>query len=237
MLEVWLIVEAEVDATGEVVASSPTTCAMVAALQKAVASYPVGNAVTRSIKADELDILYSKYLDNISLVESGDAREILLCPLTLNLPKDISFTHEKIYQACGDVEGLQGLVDRELGYAIGEGKFWLPVVLTGKGPLYGEAIGLVDGLTESYNQPIHLSDAKRQGLYKLGYGLLQLLSAPPATYLLQFDLQEDDIYFDRLWPFPAAPAIASIGIQSPDLFACHWQCLTNLPIFDISILP
>lgn len=237
MLEVWLIVEAEVDATGQVVASSPTISTMVAALQKAVASYPVGNAVTRSVRVDELDTLHSKYLDNISLVESWDAREILLCPLTLNLPKNISFTHQKIYQACGDVEGLQGLVAGQLGYAIGQGKFWLPVVLTGKGPLYGEAIGLSEALTESYSQPIHLSDAKRQGLYKLGHGLLQLLWAPPATYLLQFDLQEDDIYFDRLWPFPAAPAIASIGVQSPDLFACHWHCLTNLPIFDIYIQP
>lgn len=289
------------DATGKAVASSPTTSAMVAALRQAMATHPVRNAVARVVRAVDLDNLHSSYLCAGSLVESQYETEVLLCPLTLNLPTTFSFPHQEIYQVCRDVAGLRDLVDRQLGYATGDGCFWLPVVLTGKGPLYGEAIGLreilpstsfaasrslevealrtlnfssgntstqlistleeggtsqlsefdsylaqtTDGcdrlslstLCLSYCQPIHLCDAKRQGIYKLAYRLLQLLAAPPATYLVQFAFQGEDICFDRLWPFPAAPALASLGVQSPDLFACHWHCLTGLPLFDLTILP
>lgn len=43
------------------------------------------------------------------------------------------------------------------------------------------------------------------------------------------------ILFDRLIPFPDEPAIASIGVQEPNLFICHWLCLTNQPILDLKI--
>jgi len=112
---------------------------------------------------------------------------------------------------------------------------WLPVVLTAKGPLYAEVIGLADD--GSYQQPVDLSDVWRQPLYHLAYQLLQVLSAPPTTYLLQFGLPEQDLVFDRLWPFPTTPAIASIGVQEPDLFTCHWLCLTGQPISDLTIIP
>ncbi|GEM_PF-411966 len=249
MLEVWLVVEAEVNAIDKAVVSSPTTSAMVEALKEAMATYPVRSAVARVVSSGDLDNLYSSYLYGGNLVESRDETEIILCPLTLNLPTTFSFPHQEIYQACRDVVGLRHLVDRQLGYAIGDGCFWLPVVLTGKGPLYGEAIGLREQTTDgslgdrdstlclSYSQPIHLCDAKRQRIYKLAHRLLQLLAAPPATYLVQFGFQGEDICFDRLWPFPAAPALASQGVQSPDLFACHWHCLTDRPLFDLAIVP
>jgi hypothetical protein len=48
---------------------------------------------------------------------------------------------------------------------------------------------------------------------------------------------ETEVIFDRLWPFPASPAIASIQTQQPDLFACHWHCLVGEPIMDLTILP
>ena len=52
---------------------------------------------------------------------------------------------------------------------------------------------------------------------------------------LQNLLPDKEILFDRLWPFPAAPAIASLSRQQPDLFACHWRCLTGQPITDVVI--
>jgi hypothetical protein len=40
---------------------------------------------------------------------------------------------------------------------------------------------------------------------------VRMVSAPPATYLVQFGFQGSDICFDRLWSFPSAPAIARLG--------------------------
>ena len=66
-------------------------------------------------------------------------------------------------------------------------------------------------------------------LEHLAQALIQGLNAPPAVYLLQFSLSQS-ILFDRLWPFPAAPAIATMGYDPLDLFAHHWRCLNHLPI-------
>ncbi len=74
-----------------------------------------------------------------------------------------------------------------------------------------------------------------QDLVSLRQRLLRELAATPATYLLQFGWQGQDLCFDRLWPFPTQAAIASLGVQSPDLFTCHWRCLANLPILDLQI--
>ena len=110
------------------------------------------------------------------------------------------------------------------------------MVLTAKGPLYGEVIG--EGvIPNSFKQPIDLTDDIRQPLYYLAYELLRSIAATPAVYLLQFALRDQDVVFDRLWPFPAAPAIASLAVQSPDLFTCHWHCLTGQPILDLTIMP
>lgn len=191
----------------------------------------------------------SSHSDN-TWAQDWASKDVLLCPLTLNLPVTLPFPRvEAVYQACRDVSDLRQRVAQQLGCAIADGCFWLPVVLTAKGPLYGEVIGLegkavgaqlpedLSSCNSSYYQPFHLSDARRQRIYHVGHQVLQLLSAPPATYLVQFGFQDTDIYFDRLWPFPAAPAIASLGVQQPDLFACHWYCLTSLPIFDLTIIP
>jgi hypothetical protein len=91
-------------------------------------------------------------------------------------------------------------------------------------------------MPNSYHQPVDLDDAQRQALYNLGYQLLNSIDATPSVYLLQFAFSaEQEIIFDRLWPFPAAPAIASITVQQPDLFTCHWRCITNQSIPDITI--
>lgn len=247
MPEVWIVVDEEVDQTGELVASSPITAAMVNAIAQAVEKYPPQNAKASVANSTDLKTLYSKLVYAGDLTNRLNATEILFCPLTLNIPPNFSFPHQQIYQACRDVIGLQQLVQQQLGYPSGLGNLWLPVVWTKKGPLYAEAIGpahrqeIPENLSPSslsYIQPIHLSDAQRQLIYEFGFRLLKLLAAPPATYLIQFDFTqtEEKICFDRLWPFPAPPAIASLGIQSPDLFTCHWHCLTDLPIFDLVIL-
>ena len=100
---------------------------------------------------------------------------------------------------------------------------------------YAEAIAPAS--PSGYRQPLHLADHQRQPLYRLGQRLLSALSAPPAVYLLQFGYQGDRECFDRLWPFPAPPAIASLGTQTPDLFSCHWHCLRGQPLRDIVIRP
>ncbi|WP_211176326.1 hypothetical protein [Brasilonema sp. UFV-L1] len=180
---------------------------------------------------------------------SSQLQEIIYCPLTLCLPENLGLPFEGIIQACRDVLGLRQQVRQHIQVAVGDGYYWLPVVLTAKGPLYGEVITLAEEFNKkklpdnlllcdlTYSQPLHLSDALRQKLYKMAHNLLQFLSVPPATYLVQFGLEKSEICFDRLWPFPTAPALASIGVQKPDLLTCHWYCLTAKPILDLTIIP
>ncbi|MEZ2238242.1 hypothetical protein [Microcoleus sp.] len=165
-------------------------------------------------------------------------KDAMICALTLDVPSHLVFPAQDLFQFCRDVSAARVRVQQELQAPTGEGDLWLPVVWTAKGPLYAEAIGVEAHQQSgelSYFQPLHLSDVWRQELYDLAYRLLALLNAPPATYLMQFGLAGDRICFDRLLPFPAAPAIASVGVQLPDLFVCHWLCLTNMPIYDIQI--
>ncbi|MBD2460827.1 hypothetical protein H6G89_07195 [Oscillatoria sp. FACHB-1407] len=170
-------------------------------------------------------------------------RDALICPLTLNVPSDLQFAGQAIYQICQDIAGLRQWVRREWGLLTGEGDLWLPVALTAKGPLYGEVIGSeaansaaqADSTAIAYYQPLHLSDRLRQPLYGLAGQLLRSHLAPPAVYLMQFKFEGTAICFDRLFPFPAAPAIASIGVQVPNLFAAHWRCITRRSLQDLVI--
>ncbi|MBD2103794.1 hypothetical protein [Leptolyngbya sp. FACHB-261] len=125
------------------------------------------------------------------------------------------------------------------------GDLWLPVVWTAKGPLYAEVIGRAG---DAYRQPIHLKDEQRQVLYALArHCLLELAAKSPSSgktprvtpgvYLVQFSLSGTEVQLGQIWPFPAEPALASIGVQSLDLFTCHWYCLTGLPILDLTIDP
>jgi len=164
--------------------------------------------------------------------------EAIVCPLTLDVPSDLVFPGQDVFRFGANVAAARDRVALELQVPVGDGNFWLPVVLTARGPLYAEAIAAESEKLSgelSYRQPLHLSDVWRQQLYELALGLLNLLNAPPATYLMQFGFVGERICFDRLLPFPAAPAIASVGVQVPDLFVCHWYCLTNKPIYDVQI--
>lgn len=191
-------------------------------------------AIAQSDPLTDVRICAVSELNSGALADGG----ALVCPLTLDLPSDWVFRGQDVWRFGANVSAARDRVAEKLQVPVGDGNFWLPVVLTAKGPLYAEAIAAeCDKLSGelSYSQPLHLSDVWRQQLYELAFRLLGLVNAPPATYLMQFGFVGDRIFFDRLLPFPAAPAIASVGIQVPDLFLCHWYCLTNKPIYDIEI--
>lgn len=191
-------------------------------------------AIAQSNPLTEVNICGVSELNSGAIAPGG----AIVCPLTLDVPSHLVFPAQDVFRFCGNVSVARDRVAQDLQVPVGDGNFWLPVVLTAKGPLYAEAIGAEADKQSgelSYSQPVHLSDVWRQQLYELAYRLLNLLNAPPATYLMQFGFVGERICFDRLWPFPAAPAIASVGVQVPDLFVCHWYCLTNKPIYDIQI--
>ena len=262
MRQVVLVVDAEVDTSQQQVTSSPTTERMVTALKQAITTEPegastnqfsVGSSAAFAASTHNIQVISVNQLAQLEVSKQTaslwagrqSSDPILFCPLTLNLPHTFAWSGRAIYQQCQDVKSLRQQVEQQGAGVTEAGCYWLPIVLTAKGPLYGEVIGLVDNPAaerawddfsqSSYYQPLHLSDAWRQPLYELGFRLLRSLAAPPATYLLQFGIQGQQICFDRLWPFPAAPAIASLEIQTPNLFACHWLCLTHQPILDLVI--
>lgn len=252
MPDVVLIVDAEVDDRGYLIQPASAVGQIVSAMQQAIltdSNDPVtfallSTATLAQTYADVATFLHSQLAE---LAHPPDLQfgDLQLCPLTLHLPDSFRFPEQSLFQACRDVTGLRQRVAQHLGYATGDGSFWLPILLTAKGPLYCEVIGLNPPPIEPetwnpseatrYCQPIHLSDRWRQPLYRLGHDLLQGLSATPATYLLQFGFTQTEIVFDRLWPFPAAPALASLKIQQPNLFVGHWRCLTRQPILDVTI--
>lgn len=191
-------------------------------------------AIAQSNSATEVSIV------SVSEVNSGaiNLSGVMICPLTLDVPENLVFPGQDVFRFCANVSAARDRVQQQLQVATGDGNFWLPVVWTARGPLYAEAIGAETDKESgelSYFQPVHLSDVWRQQLYELAYRLLDLVNAPPATYLMQFGFVGEKICFDRLWPFPAKPAIASVGVQMPDLFVCHWCCLTGAPIYDLQI--
>jgi hypothetical protein len=170
-----------------------------------------------------------------------------LLPLTFNLPPSLKFEQGLLWQQCQDLAYWRRLVG-ELGAVarrsdcLVQPRYWLPIVLTAKGPLYGEVIGeVIDQALDtpanspSYLQPFHFPDQWRQPLYGFAYQLLKAMAAGPSVYLLEFGWHDQQLGFDRLWPFPNQAALASLGVQSPDLFTCYWRCLANLAITDLLI--
>ncbi len=230
----------------------PRALIVVESIEQAVKQSPVLQALLAALEIghtkDKLQVTSVEVVAANSLEFDLPLQEIILCPLTLSLPGKLIFPHQRVFQICQDVTGLRQHLAQTMQVESGDGRFWLPVIFTAKGPLYGEAIALKEELIGtnspndvslfelSYYQPFHLSDTFRQPLYHMAYRLLTSLSAPPATYLVQFGLQADKIFFDRLWPFPTAPALASINVQQPDLFTCHWYCLAAKPLLDLAIV-
>jgi hypothetical protein len=191
-------------------------------------SQRLGVAMLRSI-GEIVDSVQFVTVDELPSV--ADPRAIY-CPMTLNVPSTFQFWGQSIYRACQDIDRLRDLVATTTGVKVGDGgNLWLPVIWTAKDPIYGDVIGESDG--DNYRQPIQFDNLDRQPLYQFGSQLLTQLTAPPATYLVQFSKTETEIIFDRLFPFPATPALASIGGAQPDLFDCHWRCITGQSILDV----
>ncbi|NJP10156.1 MAG: hypothetical protein HC866_12295 [Leptolyngbyaceae cyanobacterium RU_5_1] len=210
-------------------------------LDQSVVKPAIAAPLTDLAWASSVEMVFAPELNQQGRFSNLAAQDYLICPLTLNLPDWIPFPAQAVFKACGDVERLRQTV-AQWQFEPGVGNYWLPIVLTHKGPLYAEVIGIANDLNPQdallagrYVQPVHLTDSWRQPLYELGQRLLRSLTAPPAVYLIQFGLGTQGIYFDQLLPFPDAPAIASIDVQSPDLFACHWRCLTGQPVRDLLI--
>lgn len=224
MADVWILVDELPQALDP---DSTSTLSMIAALKDAIATYPSATA------PDTVHVLPAA--DWLSPSVEQDA---IVLPLTLALPETLDFPQSAIYRACDAITELRQQVTDQVGLAVGDGQYWLPIVFTVKGPLYAEAIAPQPASTPtdpSFIQPLHLTDRQRQPLYHLGIRLLTLLQAPPAVYLLKFGLEGDRVWFDRLLPFPGVAAIASLGVQTPNLYTCHWQCIMGQPIFDLSI--
>lgn len=246
MHKALIIVDSETESNSQPNALSRATAEMVSALQQAVlqdASEEKGDRPSPFQQSINL----VQVVDSATLTQKMASGELnlahyVLCPLTLNLPETLVFPGQTVFQNCQAIAALRQTV-AAWGYPSGAGNYWLPIVLTVKGPLYAEVIGQVevaDAATtplksSTYIQPIHLTDSQRQPLYELGYRLLRSLQATPSVYLMQFGFNEQQLWFDRLFPFPAAPAIASLNVQQPNLFTCYWRCLTEQPLRELSI--
>jgi hypothetical protein len=227
MDKVIILVNAEAQASGQMSRLSPVTEKMVIALKNAV---PKSLAVEVTGAAS----LWSK-------MESGKTSQnnLIWCPLTIQLPNWVNFPGKKVYQACRDIEERRAWVAHTLHYKTSQGDssfgdLWLPITVTSKGLEYGEVIG--EGMIpNAYSQPISLERESLKSLHRLASQLLDNLQAPASVYLLQFRLAHREVVFDRLWPFPAAPAIASLRGQQTDLYAAYWNCLRRQAMLDHSL--
>ncbi|MCC0175372.1 hypothetical protein I4641_00055 [Waterburya agarophytonicola K14] len=232
MEKVVIIINAEVSEKGNLISASPVTQKMVEALQRSIAEYSSPSTVVEIVSAATL---WSKHSINIKKSQDDPA---IYFPLTIQLPEYFDFPQKQIYSDCKDVNARRRWVEKTLGFktSFGDswlGHLWLPIVLTDK-PIFAEVIG-EGSMPNSYEQPIPIPSRQRKSIHGLAEQLLDSLDAPPATYLLQFSLHNGEIVFDRLWPFPAAPALITLKTQKPDLFTCHWHCLTKQPIPDINV--
>ncbi len=231
MEKVVIIINADVSDQGKLISASPVTQKMVEALQHSIAEHSPSKAVEIISAAT----LWSR--NSRTIIKDKNSTSIY-CPLTIQLPDYFDFPQRKIYSACKDINARRRWVEKNLGFktSVGDswlGHLWLPVILTDK-PFFAEIIG-EGSMPNSYEHPVSIPKRQRRSIHGLAEGLLDSLDAPPATYLLQFSLYNGEIVFDRLWPFPAAPALITLKTQKPDLFTCHWHCLTGKPMPKVTI--
>jgi hypothetical protein len=202
---------------------------IVVILDDTSASQRLGVAMLRSIG----EIVESVQFVTVAELPAVASPKAIYCPMTLAVPPAFQFWGQSIGQTCQQIDLLRDLVATTIGFKVGDGgNLWLPIIWTAGDPIYSEVIGKIDG--DNYRQPIHLDEIDCRSIYQFGDRLLTQLKAPPATYLVQFSQTDTGIMFDRLFPFPAIPALTSVGIQHPDLFECHWRCITHQSIDKIS---
>ena len=243
MHKLLIIVNAKVKEAGKI-AASPVTEKMVNALidgvNREVIRHPISKVPGETIAVEKpkpvkIEIIAAASLwsdpDKLKHIESG----AIYCPLTIQLPYEFNFPGRNVWRACQDIKGRRRWVEEKLNCKTSTndtplGDLWLPIIVTDRGLLYEEIIG-EGAMPNSYQQPINLPESTRQPLYKLASKLLDSIDATPGVYLLQFCLRHSQIIFDRLWPFPAAPALASIKMQRANLYTYHWYCLSGKPFF------
>ncbi len=154
----------------------------------------------------------------------------LYFPLTLNIPPSFQFWGQSIWQTCREIDRLRHLAATTTGVTVGDGaRLWLPIIWTVTDPIYGEAIELSE---DGNYRTISIVDRDLCSLEQFSSKLLIEISAPPAVYLIQLKLAATGIVFDRLFPFPAPPALASMG-REPDLFECYWRCISQHHNFNV----
>lgn len=221
MSKVIIIVNAQVD-KGKVNANAPVAQKMALALSK---------SVMESNQCHGIEIVGGADLWSQSLPIDDSQKDIIYCPLTIKLPDWFNFPAQQIYYACADLEKRRKWVQQHFGYKVSKdnlhlGDLWLPIIFSSEKLMYGEVIG--EGiLPNDYEQPQHLPSEIYTNVQILAKELLHSIQAIPSVYLLQFRMLDENIIFDRLWPFPACPAIASINSQKTDLFTHHWHCLSG----------
>jgi hypothetical protein len=204
---------------------------IVVILDDTSASQRLGVAMLRSIG----EVIESVEFVTVADLPAVASAKAIYCPMTLAVPPAFEFWGRSIGQTCQQIDLLRDLVATTIGFKVGDGgNLWLPIIWTAGDPIYGEVIGKNEG--DDYRQPIHLDESDCRSISQFGCQLLTQLNAPPATYLVQFSQTDAGIMFDRLFPFPAIPALASVGVRQPDLFDCHWRCITNQSIDKISTI-
>jgi hypothetical protein len=226
MDKVLIIVNAKVKAEGKLIAS-PVTEKMVRSLAQ---------AIEQETPSPAIEIVTPPALRaRIDLILAVKQRPIY-CPLTIQIPYSLRLPAQEIFQACQDIQGRREWVAQKLGFKtnLGDASFgdrWLPVIVLPDGLRFGEVIGEGE-VPNAYQQPIEVNKQHRKPLMSLARKLIEALKAPPAVYLLQFTVVEGDIVFDRLWPFPAAPAIASLSHPEPNLYHLYWQCIRKQQLIE-----
>ncbi len=226
MPKVTIIVNAQVQG-GKISTTAPVAERMALALSK---------SVINSRDSYEIEILSGADLWSKSPQSPEFSQDsTIYCPLTIKLPDWFNFSGRKVYDACRNLERRRKWVKQNFGYKtsydnIWLGDLWLPIIYANGESTFGSVI--CEGMMPNqYHQPFDLPLEIRPQLKKLASELLDSIQAIPSVYLLQFKLVKNEIIFDRLWPFPATPAIASINNpHQPNLYSCHWLCLSNQPL-------
>ena len=222
-----IIVNAKVKQEGRLIAASPVTERMVNALKEAIAGCSPETII-------ETVAVASLWSDQAQQHTQMGGR--IYCPLTIQLPCWLDFPGQSIYQACQEINARRQWVSQQLNLPLCSdanwlGDHWLPIIVTTNGiqflPLIYE--GMMPNAYEMVSWDLPPYQRYQSGLENLAQALLKELKAPPAVYLLQFSLTQG-LLFDRLWPFPAAPAIATVNHGYPNLYTYHWCCLNNLPL-------
>lgn len=225
MEKVLIIVNAKVKSEGRLLAS-PVTERMIGGLTAAIErenpqmTVEVATPSTLKVQTDK-----------------RPSSRTIYCPLTIQIPEIVDFPARECFRACQNVKDRRAWVQNQRGFKVsteepGLGDRWLPIVFDGSSVQFGEVIGEGEQ-PNAYQQPVAIAQSQLRALQALAVPLLKEIAAPPSVYLLQFLSEGSDVLFDRLWPFPAAPAIASLNRAPADLFGLYWQCIKQQQLLQV----